>query len=185
MTRRDLFRQAVAGASAGAVASAREFPPDYDASKELARADWKPVFFDEHQDRTLVAFSDLLIPETDTPGAKAAQVNRYIDLVLAAETRDVQRTFLDSLAFLDGEAFDRYRAPFADLPAEQQVDLVTFMAFPHTLETWDESVTAVYPGHAHFSTLKDWISRAYYNSPAGMRALGYTEVPHGVFEGCK
>ena len=58
MNRRELFRQALlgaAGASAAAVAGqARVFPEGYDASKELARADWKPVFFDNHQNETVI-----------------------------------------------------------------------------------------------------------------------------------
>ena len=83
------------------------------------------------------------------------------------------------------ESFERYHAAFVHLTPEQQTDVVTLMAYPHTLETWDENVTAAYSGHAHFSTLKDWISRAYYNSEAGMQELGYTGPPHGVFDGCK
>jgi hypothetical protein len=83
MNRRDLFRQTFLGAAAAAlpsgIAEAREFPSDYDASKELARADWKPLFLDDHQNQTLVVFSDILIPATDTPGAKAALVNRFLD----------------------------------------------------------------------------------------------------------
>jgi hypothetical protein len=188
MNRRDLFRQTLLGAAAVATAggaSAREFPSDYDASKDLSRADWKPLFLDDHQNETLVAFADILIPATDTPGAKAALVNRFLDEVLAVETHDTQRSFLDSLAFLDGESFGRYRAAFVYLTPEQQAELVTYMAYPHTLETWDENAPAAYRGHAHFSNLKDWISRAYYNSEIGMRALGYTGVPGGVFEGCK
>jgi len=188
MNRRDLFRQAFVGAAAAAsqtAAPAREFSSDHDASKELARADWKPLFLDDHQNQTLVAFSDILIPETDSPGAKAALVNRFLDLVLAAETRDVQRRFLDGLAFLDGESFERYRAAFVYLTPEQQTEVVRLMAYPHTLETWDEGAKGEYPGRTHFSNLKDWISRAYYSSEPGMRTLGYTGVPHGVFEGCK
>jgi len=189
MNRRDLFRQTFLGAAATAVsghlATAREFPSDYDASKELARADWKPLFLDDHQNQTLVVFSDILIPATDTPGAKAALVNRFLDAVLAVETHDTQRSFLDSLAALDGESFTRYRAAFVYLTPEQQTELVTFMAYPHTLETWDENAPGSYRGHAHFSNLKDWISRAYYSSPVGMQALGYTGAPGGVFEGCK
>ena len=188
MNRRDLFRQTFLGAAAavsGRVAAAREFPSDYDASKELARADWKPLFLDDHQDQTLIVFSEILIPATDTPGAKAALVNRFLDAVLAVETHDTQRGFLDSLASLDGESFARYRAAFVYLTPEQQIELVTFMAYPHTLETWDESAPGSYRGHAHFSNLKDWISRAYYSSPAGMQALGYKGAPGGVFEGCK
>jgi hypothetical protein len=106
MNRRDLFRQTFLGAAAaavsGRVATAREFPSDYDASKELARADWRPLFLDDHQNQTLVVFSDILIPATDTPGAKAALVNRFLDAVLAVETHETQRSFLDSVAFLDG-----------------------------------------------------------------------------------
>jgi len=188
MNRRDLFRQTFLGAAAAAtarLAHAREFPSDYDASKELARADWKPLFLDGHQNETLVAFGDILIPATDTPGAKAALVNRFIDAVLAVETHDTQRSFLDSLAYLDGEAFARHGAAFVYLEPEQQTGLATFMAYPHTLETWDENAPGGYRGHAHFSNLKDWISRAYYSSPVGMQALGYTGVPGGVFEGCK
>ena len=187
MNRRDLFRQTLLGAaalSAGA-ASAREFPSDYDASKDLARADWKPLFLDDHQNQTLIAFSDILIPATDTPGAKAALVNRFLDELLAVETHETQRSFLDSLAFLDGESFARYRTAFVYLTPEQQVELTTFMAYPHTLETWDESAPGSYRGHAHFNNLKNWISRAYYSSPSGMQALGYTGAPGGVFEGCK
>jgi hypothetical protein len=75
MNRRDLLRHTFLGAAAAAsqaVAPARQFPPGYDASKDLAHADWKPQFLDEHQSQTLAAFSDILIPDTDTPGAKAA-----------------------------------------------------------------------------------------------------------------
>lgn len=189
MNRRDLFRQTLLGAAAaavsGSVATAREFPSDYDASKELARADWKPLFLDDHQNQTLIAFGEIVIPTTDTPGAKAALVNRFLDAVLAVETHDTQRSFLDSLASLDGESFARYRSAFVYLTPEQQTELVTFMAYPHTLETWDENAPGTYRGHAHFSNLKDWISRAYYSSPVGMQALGYTGAPGGVFEGCK
>jgi hypothetical protein len=105
MNRRDLFRQTFMGAAAVAtagIAPAREFPSDYDAAKELARADWKPLFLDDHQNETLVTVSEILIPATDTPGAKAALVNRFIDAVLAVETHDTQRSFLESLAFVDG-----------------------------------------------------------------------------------
>jgi gluconate 2-dehydrogenase gamma chain len=187
MNRRDLFRQTILGAAAAALpasAPAREFPPQQDASKELARADWKPVFLDDHQNQTLIVFSDILIPATDTPGAKAALVNRFLDQLLAAETHEVQRNFLDSLAFLDGASFDRYHSAFVHAPVEQQIELVTLLAYPHTYETWDDATEKPDPGHAHFENLKDWIARAYYNSEAGMRELGYDGIPHGEYGGC-
>jgi hypothetical protein len=188
MNRRDLFRQTFLGSTALAtahLAKAREFPSDYDASKELESANWKPLFLDDHRNETLVALADIVIPATETPGAKAALVNRFIDAVLAVETHETQRSFLDSLAFLDGESFARHRVAFVYLSSEQQIELLTFMAYPHTLETWDENAPGSYRGHTHFNNLKNWISRAYYSSPVGMRALGYTGAPGGVLEGCK
>ena len=86
MKRRELFRQTLFGAIGSAATSffrgaaaeprhaAREYPPNYDASKDLARQDWKPVFLDPHQNETLIALSDMILPKTDTPGAKEALV---------------------------------------------------------------------------------------------------------------
>jgi hypothetical protein len=81
-----------------------------DASNDLAAPGWKPKFFDEHQNETVMVLSDLIIPATDTPGAKEALANRYIDLVLAAEKPEAQKAFLNSLSFLDGESMRRYKA---------------------------------------------------------------------------
>jgi gluconate 2-dehydrogenase gamma chain len=185
--RRDLFRFLGAAGVAGGMASpteAREFPADYDASKELAHADWKPAFLDEHQNETLINLADLIIPRTDTPGAKEALVNRFIDRLLLAESADTQRQFLASLASLDGEAMARYRSAFRYVPQESQIELLGYLAYPHSLDTWGSSASDESPGHTHFNRLKDWITRAFYSSEVGARELGYDGPAHGVFEGC-
>jgi len=163
---------------------AKEFPPDQDASKELSSSDWKPVFLDAHQDETLIALSDLILPATDTPGAKQALVNRFIDLLLAAETPETQRTFLNSLAYLDGLSIQQHRNGFVHLPRERQIELLNLIAYPHALGTWGEKAKE-YEGFAHFSRLKNWITRAYYSSEIGMRELGWDGTfPHGELQGC-
>lgn len=187
--RRELFRRTLwgaAGAAAGACrsAQAREFPPDYDASKELARADWKPVFLDDHQNETLIALSDRIIPRTDTAGAKEALVNRFIDRVLAAESRETQREFVEALSYLDGESMARYRTAFRYLPEASQVEFLFLLAYPHSLATWGSEAGGQSAGYQRFSTLKDWISRAFYSSEIGMRELGWDGPPHGEFAGC-
>lgn len=173
-----------ANRTVGLAPSPREFPLDEDASRELSRVDWKPLFLDEHQNQTLIVLSDLIIPETDTPGAKQALVNRFVDLLLAAEGPDIQRSFLNSLAYLDGLSIKRYQAGFVHLPRDGQVELLNLIAYPHTLGTWGERAQE-FEGHTHFNNLKGWISRAYYSSEIGMRELGWDGSPfHGDLQGC-
>src|SRR5215471_14865365 len=147
--RRELFRQTLLGAAGLATvgpprAEGREFPLDSDASKELARTDWKPVFLDDHQNETLIVLSDLIIPKTDTPGAQEALANRFIDRLLAAETPETQRAFVESLAYLDGECMSRYHSAFRYTPVESQVAVLRYLAYPHSLGTWGSE------GHAEF-----------------------------------
>ena len=87
MNRRELLRNSLLAMGVVAVnphAGARIFAAGEDAFVELERPDWTPVFFNAQQNETFTALSDAIIPATDTPGAKAALVNRFIDLVLSA-----------------------------------------------------------------------------------------------------
>ena len=189
MNRRELLRYTIAGVGAGAAApapaNAREFPANYDVSRELARQDWKPTFLDPHQNETLIVLSELVIPTTDTPGAKEALANRFIDAIMSVEPAEVQREFLNALARLDGECMDRYRTAFVHATREQQTELLSYLAAPQSLGTWESSVRGEETAHRQFLALKDWISRAYYSSEIGMRELGYDGRPlHGVYQGC-
>lgn len=189
MNRRDLLRSTLVGAVTGLTGKpsleAREFPAGYDASKDLERADWKPVFMDEHQNNTLIALSDLMIPATDTPGAKDALVNRFLDLLMTVEKQETQRAFVAALGYIDGTCMELYKAAFIYVPREQQIEFLNLLAYPHSESTWGEEPEA-FPGHAHFQKLKEWIAGAYYSSPAGLKEIGWNgEFPHGVFAGCE
>ncbi|HLN00159.1 MAG TPA: gluconate 2-dehydrogenase subunit 3 family protein [Bryobacteraceae bacterium] len=185
MNRRQLLRNSFLGAIGATAATAREFPANYDESKQLAQSDWKPTFLSDHQNQTLIVLSDLIIPETDTPGAKTALANRFIDLLLAAETHDTQQSFLNSLAYLDGESRTRFGAAFIYIPHESQIEFLELLAYPDSLDSWGEGKTGDSTGHSHFQKLKDWIARAFYSSEAGMKALGWNgEAPHGTPTGC-
>jgi len=112
-------------------------------------------------------------------------VNRFIDLLLAAETHDTQQSFLNSLAYIDGASRTRHGAAFVHLPKESQLELLHFVAYPNSLQTWGEGKTGEQLGYTHFTNLKGWISRIFYSSEAGMNALGWNgEAPHGEWTGC-
>src|SRR6202161_2435989 len=154
MKRREMLRASVLGGAAAALTPAlaagqqsaaekqeekSELTPaqrGVDMSNEFKGADWKPLFLDEHQNETLIILSDLIIPTTDTPGAKEALVNRYIDLVMAAETHENQKSFLGNLAYIDGESMRIYRNTFRYLSREDQDDLLHTMAYPMSGSTW-------------------------------------------------
>jgi Gluconate 2-dehydrogenase subunit 3 len=188
MNRRDVLRTTLFGALGASTAvaplSGREFPAGFDANKELERADWKPVFLDSHQNETLIALSEYIIPATDTPGAKDALVNRFLDLLLSVETVESQRAFLEALSYIDGACRERYKAAFIYLDREQQIEFLNLVAYSHSHSTWGEQ-PADFPAYTHFSKLKDWVVNAYYSSPAGLKEMGWDgSFPHGDFTGC-
>jgi Gluconate 2-dehydrogenase subunit 3 len=204
MKRREMLRASVLGGAAAALtplagakqgktadgaAEKSELTPaqrGVDASNELKVANWKPMFLDEHQNETLIILSDLIIPATDTPGAKEALVNRYIDLVMAAETHENQKSFLGNLAYIDGESMRNYKNTFRYLSREDQDDLLHSMAYPLSGSTWTGEAASADPGFTNFEQLKTHIAEAYYTSQIGMKELGRDDnFTHGVYQGCE
>ena len=81
-----------------------------------------------HQNDTVVAMIDQIIPATDTPGAKGARVNEFIDVILT-EWADAEerRNFLDGLAGVDKQTNDLFGKDFVDASPAQQVTLLRSM----------------------------------------------------------
>lgn len=128
----------------------------------LTDPDWKPIFFDQHQNDTVIALTELIIPQTDTPGAKAALVNRFLDLWLNDEEADRQKAFIEGLAWIDGRSFELHQKPFVELTSAQQTDLLTPLADADNQKPEDEA------GIKFFSELKDSTIFGYYSSEVGM-----------------
>jgi hypothetical protein len=75
-----------------------------------------------HLNDTVVAMIDQIIPATDTPGAKGARVNEFIDVILTEwATPEELKNFLDGLAGIDKQSQSLYGKNFADASAEQQL----------------------------------------------------------------
>lgn len=179
MNRRDLFRIGANGAVALAVTSeqapAQHAHPVNTASTQAANAsDWKPSVLDDHQNQTVIALTELIIPQTDTPGAKAALVNRYIDLLLRDGEAKQRDEFIANLNWLDGYSLRSGAAPFVHLPETRQVAL---------LETLDAGGPGIEAGQQFFRSLKALTARIYYATEPGFRELNKGgRVPTGF--GC-
>jgi hypothetical protein len=162
------------------------------AEEKSAAPNWAPEFLDAHQDQTLIVLAERIVP-----GAAGAQVNRFIDAVLAVETQESQRNFLASLSAFEAEAISRCHRPFKDITEEQQNAILTTasMAKPgnaggadwqwFSVPSEDGPKMVNLTLRDHFENLKAWVSGAYYSSELGMKELGWTgELMWGSFPGC-
>src|SRR5690242_21064791 len=78
-----------------------------------------------HLNDTVVAMIDQIIPATDTPGAKGARVNEFIDVILTEWANDEERrNFLNGLADVDKRSNKLFGKDFASASSSQQVTLL-------------------------------------------------------------
>lgn len=158
MNRRDLLKLTTTLAAAPMGLAAQE------TARTATEPNWTPAALDEHQNATVVILSDLIIPATDTPGAKAAQVNRYVDLLLHDGPEEQLQEFLSGLGWLDGYSRRRFQHAFAACAREQQVELLKNLA----------AMEETSPGYRFFNLAKRMIASVYYNTE-----IGYAELNKG------
>jgi hypothetical protein len=157
-----------------------------DGSKFLTDPNWKLAFLNDQQNETLIVLSDVIIPATETPGAKAALVNRYIDLILSVQPDTFQKQFTDALSFIDSESQRQYGKDFRSLGAEDQHSLLIPWAYQAGGSQWVKEDEKVDPAQQHFGRLKAMIAAAYYGSEIGAKELGWDGTyTHGAYQGCE
>lgn len=124
---------------------------------------WTPRVFTPHQDATVVELSELIIPQTDTAGARAAQVHRFIDTVLEDAPDAEREAFLAGLAWIDRRSREESGADFIDTPAEAQAALLTAISSRADAAPGDGD------GVEFFEAIKRLTIAGYYTSEVGMR----------------
>jgi hypothetical protein len=132
------------------------------ASTKASEAPWKPLFFDDHQNETIVVLTDLIIPEMATPGAKAARVNRYIDLRYNEESRAERQRLIQGLSWLDGRSFSLHGNAFVRLTSAQQTAILVTVANLQNPNPEDQ------PGVEFFQLIKRLTIFGYYTSEIGL-----------------
>jgi hypothetical protein len=158
MNRRDALK---AGASLAALPSLAQAQ----ATSAKAAADaWKPSVLSASQNETVVALIDLIIPTTDTPGAKDANVNRYIDLMLRDGRPGERERFLNGLEWLDSYTKTNRGNAFVALSKPVQTEVLK------TLDAGQDD-PKIFEGFAFFRLIKSLTSRLYYNTQAGFSEL--------------
>lgn len=140
---------------------------------------WTPAVLNAEQARALDAAAELIIPKTDTPGAREAKVPQFVDRAIATYCEKPQAELLKSgLTQMDADARAAHGVVFAALTPAQQVELLT---------RYDQEAAAARkawkPRH-FFSVLKEYVTIGYFTSePGATLALRYDPVP-GEYHGC-
>ena len=134
---------------------------------------WTPAALTPEQARALDVVAELIVPATDTPGARAAGVPQFIDRAVGNWCSAAQAKLLRSgLDQLDVDARAAHGAAFADLTAAQQTALLTRYDAPGD------------PQRPFFGLVKELTTIGYFTSkPGATVALRYDPVP-GDYRGC-
>jgi gluconate 2-dehydrogenase gamma chain len=131
---------------------------------------------DAHQMETVTKIAELILPETNTPGATSVKVPEFIDLMLTEWYPAAERErFLEGLAGIDVRSGLEYGGVFLDIRAADQVAL---------LEILDGVKGAQSSPEDAFATVKELTIFGYFTSEVVMRDVTHHQVIPGRFNGC-
>ncbi len=144
-----------------------------------SQSGYKAEFFSTSELALVESLTELILPSDDhSPGARAAKVSRYIDVMVADGTSNAQRSWRSGLEAISQLAKERFEADFADCDAAQQDKIVAEMA-----RNEESPRTELEQLFAH---LKRMTIDGYYTSQVGIQEdLGYKgNTAVDEFPGC-
>ncbi|HTE30356.1 MAG TPA: gluconate 2-dehydrogenase subunit 3 family protein [Chryseolinea sp.] len=144
--------------------------------------DWKPVFLSADQGLLVGQVAEIIIPKTDTPGAKETGVPGFIDLMLKeVYSKADQDSYLEGLKAFDESAKKEYGDRFIELSAEKQSAFVKKM---HDQAVQADRETKPAPKRPFILTTKELTMLGFFTSEVGAtQVLQYEAVP-GAYKGC-
>lgn len=136
---------------------------------------WTPRALTAAQAQVLEAAVDLIVPATDTPGAREAGVARFIDRAMTNfYDPDQVKRLTDGLDLMQADALAAYGTGFAALDARRQTELLT---------RYDAEAARLPQSH-FFALMKQATLVGFFTSETGAtKTLRYDPVP-GEYRGC-
>jgi hypothetical protein len=151
---------------------------------------------DAHQNDTVIAMIDQIIPATDTPGAKGARVNEFIDVILTEWANDGERqNFLNGLAEVDKQSNTLFSKDFAAVSPEQQLTLLRSLdetaaviraraAEKDRPSFWEPEGRDLQMQDDFFTVFKRMTLHGYYTSEIGFTQELKLQIIPGAQHGC-
>lgn len=141
---------------------------------------WKPKILTEEQNDIVTVICDMIIPETETPGAKTLQVNRFMDLIVSDWYKDKDRDrFLNGFAQLADRCQKTSGKTFLDMTPEERTTLLTDLDKEGIDARMEDEENLTF-----FAMAKELTLVGYFTSETGTKQeLSYKPVP-GLYHGC-
>ena len=138
--------------------------------------------FSKAQIKLMDEIADTILPDTSTPGAKAAKVGQFMAVIVSdCYGPDEQKVFVDGLKTLDDNSKKQYGKPFRRCTPGQRHDFL--VALDKEQKDYAKNKKKEDPPH-YFTQMKDLTLWGYFTSEIGCtQALRMVEIP-GHFEGC-
>ncbi|HEY0897478.1 MAG TPA: gluconate 2-dehydrogenase subunit 3 family protein [Sphingobacteriaceae bacterium] len=126
--------------------------------------------------------AETILPETGTPGARAAKVGEFMGVMVRdCYTPEDQQIFVDGIAKINEASDKQYNKGFMDLDAKQKTAVLT--AIDVEQRKYNENREEGDPNH-YFSMMKQLTLLGFFTSEVGAtKALRYVETP-GRYDGC-
>lgn len=133
---------------------------------------------------TLAALCEVIIPATDTPGARQAGVPAFVADMYCHWMNDVERDVMSiGLRQLDTAARARHGVAYAECSGEQQAALYAASRPASAYPSRGFGSRLADPGAPFFFKMRDLVTLGYFTSEAGIQGeLAYVPVP-GRWEG--
>lgn len=149
------------------------------AAQAPAKKAAAPKFFSADQMALIGTISELIIPTDDnSPGALAAEVPAFIDLMISESPAETKKQWTDGLAAVDKMSQSKNSAVFTKATKDQQIALLT--------EISKNEAKPSTPEERFFKTIKNMTIDGYYTSEIGihkeLKYKGNTYLKE--FKGC-
>lgn len=134
----------------------------------------------------IAELAELIIPKTDTPGAKDAKVDLFIiDMILTGSDRKTQYNFINGLDELDNYALNYYQHKFLSCDTAAKLNIMKYFeksaGYSSVLFT---KISNRLFGKSFFTILKELTVEGYCTSQAGaVQGLDYDYIP-GAYIAC-
>lgn len=124
----------------------------------------QPKSFTEHEFETLSVLTETIMPSGQYPGAREAEVSKFIDFQTVYDD-DLRNRFKKGLTWLDESAKKRFGKTFLELKPNQRREIIDGLHYKALFRPGEEQ------GREFYKLARRYTDMGFYSSTAGLAVL--------------